>query len=553
MLQCGRNDSEMNCAGRTFAADMTRDFPVRSCLFDAAISISVIQWLCVDSNPQTAAERFFRNLFLCLRPGGRAVLQMYTESDAQIGVLLESSLTSGFITGCFVDFPHSTPAKKLFLCLAKPEENTVQSRHSTDHEGPAGATTLDRITPSATDSSFAMEPVSMSNTREQRTQQLHRITRSLCHGKHCPLAWPSTRGSCPLPWILYHMKQQPISVHEATHSGRIHSFNAIDDAYIASGSCSEHFVLVAMRIRKEHRALATRALRLLRHAGRRKCQTRGDRLPGDAHLISEKHETWIGLLEMTATNPSLMPCGGSIVVHIRSLWRGEGRQQEDVPIWMCGEGGILPACAEWQVEEWTFSELKNNPSYARPSRIDVVGDSSQQRIRATADGSGTSSFWSWTSVLSSDAAISSRNGDARQEKKYFWLETLPSCRNGALLHADRMPVLMVITTESSTMTSSPQNAPWTMPSQTTKIGDVDALMQHEVHQWMQRWTLRMHAFSASYKACCLGVDVVIDSTGGLTCAWLLYIPKIETFGREKLAGWMKDIDNVDALDSGQDR
>lgn len=57
---------------------MGQGLKFRAGAFDAAISISAIQWLCVASkksdNPYKRIARFFSDLYVLLKSGGRAVL-----------------------------------------------------------------------------------------------------------------------------------------------------------------------------------------------------------------------------------------------------------------------------------------------------------------------------------------------------------------------------------------------------------------------------------------------------------------------------------------------
>jgi len=52
-----------------------------------------------------------------LSRGARAVLQFYPENAAQMELVTASAMKCGFSGGLVVDYPHSTKAKKYFLCL----------------------------------------------------------------------------------------------------------------------------------------------------------------------------------------------------------------------------------------------------------------------------------------------------------------------------------------------------------------------------------------------------------------------------------------------------
>jgi 18S rRNA (guanine1575-N7)-methyltransferase len=68
-----------DCAGRLALGDVGQGLPSRGEIFDAAISISAVQWLCVAPDPAAAVRRLFGALWRALRSGGCAALQVYTE------------------------------------------------------------------------------------------------------------------------------------------------------------------------------------------------------------------------------------------------------------------------------------------------------------------------------------------------------------------------------------------------------------------------------------------------------------------------------------------
>jgi len=60
--------------------DMGAGLPFQAAVFDGAISISAIQWLCHSNskrdNPQKRLLKFFESLFACLSRSARAVFQL---------------------------------------------------------------------------------------------------------------------------------------------------------------------------------------------------------------------------------------------------------------------------------------------------------------------------------------------------------------------------------------------------------------------------------------------------------------------------------------------
>eukprot|EP01098_Paradermamoeba_levis_P013030 TRINITY_DN583_c0_g1_i1.p1 TRINITY_DN583_c0_g1~~TRINITY_DN583_c0_g1_i1.p1 ORF type:complete len:291 (-),score=77.48 TRINITY_DN583_c0_g1_i1:196-1068(-) len=107
--------------GDVMALDMGGGLPFRPGVFDGAISISALQWLCnADKSHHVPAKRlrvFFQSLYNCLGRGARAVFQFYPENPDQMELITSMAMKCGFTGGLVVDYPNSTKAKKYFLCL----------------------------------------------------------------------------------------------------------------------------------------------------------------------------------------------------------------------------------------------------------------------------------------------------------------------------------------------------------------------------------------------------------------------------------------------------
>lgn len=112
---------EREVDGDLLLSDIGQGLCLRPGTVDGAISISAVQWLCnADKScnePRLRLKAFFGTLYRCLSRGARAVLQLYPENPAQLEMITAAAMRSGFSGGLVVDFPHSTRAKKYFLCL----------------------------------------------------------------------------------------------------------------------------------------------------------------------------------------------------------------------------------------------------------------------------------------------------------------------------------------------------------------------------------------------------------------------------------------------------
>ncbi|KAL9607996.1 MAG: hypothetical protein Q9167_007143 [Letrouitia subvulpina] len=113
--------------GDLMLADIGQGLPFRSGAFDAAISISAIQWLCnaesSEASPQGRLSRFFNGLYACLRRGGRAALQFYAKDDAQRKMISDAAIRAGFKAGVLED-DAGTKNRKFYLVLSVGGGNT---------------------------------------------------------------------------------------------------------------------------------------------------------------------------------------------------------------------------------------------------------------------------------------------------------------------------------------------------------------------------------------------------------------------------------------------
>lgn len=113
-------DSETS--GDLLLADMGQGLPFRAGAFDAAISISAVQWLCnsdgnaADGDARRRLARFFDALYLALRRGGKAVCQFYPRDEVQKRMVCEAATRAGFMAGLLEDEP-DTKKRKLYLVL----------------------------------------------------------------------------------------------------------------------------------------------------------------------------------------------------------------------------------------------------------------------------------------------------------------------------------------------------------------------------------------------------------------------------------------------------
>lgn len=106
--------------GDLFLSDIGQGVPFRPGTFDAAISISAIQWLCnadtSDVSPEGRLRRFFDTLYASLRRGGKAVCQFYPKNDQQRKMITSAATRAGFGAGILED-DGGTKNAKIYLVL----------------------------------------------------------------------------------------------------------------------------------------------------------------------------------------------------------------------------------------------------------------------------------------------------------------------------------------------------------------------------------------------------------------------------------------------------
>ncbi len=106
--------------GDLMLADIGQGVPFRAGSFDAAISISAIQWLCNAESSEVSStgrlSRFFNGLYMSLKRGGRAVCQFYPKNDQQRTMISAAAIKAGFGAGILEDDP-GTKNTKLYLVL----------------------------------------------------------------------------------------------------------------------------------------------------------------------------------------------------------------------------------------------------------------------------------------------------------------------------------------------------------------------------------------------------------------------------------------------------
>ena len=115
--------------GELMLGDLGHGFNFAPGFFDAAISVSALQWLCNSDKsqdiPWKRLLKFFTSLHKSLKLGGKAAIQFYPENEKQLELISNAAMKAGFAGGIYVDYPNSTTAKKYYLILSTLSEGKL--------------------------------------------------------------------------------------------------------------------------------------------------------------------------------------------------------------------------------------------------------------------------------------------------------------------------------------------------------------------------------------------------------------------------------------------
>lgn len=121
--------TERQVDGELMLCDLGHGFNFASGFFDAAISVSALQWLCNSDKscdvPWKRLMNFFVSLHRCLKLGGKAAIQFYPENEKQLELISNAAMKAGFAGGIYIDYPNSSTAKKYYLVLSTAAEGKL--------------------------------------------------------------------------------------------------------------------------------------------------------------------------------------------------------------------------------------------------------------------------------------------------------------------------------------------------------------------------------------------------------------------------------------------
>ena len=100
--------------------------PFRNEVFDGAISVSAIQWVCVSASPEKQSVLFMKEMFRVLKYNTVLIAQCYPNTQAHASILQNAAVEAGFCGDLYTSFPHQSKAKKKFMCLYKPPKGKVK-------------------------------------------------------------------------------------------------------------------------------------------------------------------------------------------------------------------------------------------------------------------------------------------------------------------------------------------------------------------------------------------------------------------------------------------
>ncbi|KAI5190640.1 18S rRNA (guanine1575-N7)-methyltransferase [Nematocida sp. AWRm77] len=97
--------------------DIGEGLPFQSATFDYAVSVSVLQWLCVQDDFKKLLGAFFYTLYDVLKSNGMAVLQYFPETDKHMEDIMKYAKKHGFSGGTLIENADSKKKRKTYLIL----------------------------------------------------------------------------------------------------------------------------------------------------------------------------------------------------------------------------------------------------------------------------------------------------------------------------------------------------------------------------------------------------------------------------------------------------
>jgi len=150
--------AEREVEGDLCQKDLGQGLGIRPGVYDGAVSISALQWLCnaetSRQNPKERLKNLFDSLYRCLGKGARAVFQMYPENAVQAEMITVTAMKSGFTGGIVVDYPHSAKAKKHYLVLLTASSGIASLPQALEQESGQHVKVYDRATSSQHNGKF---------------------------------------------------------------------------------------------------------------------------------------------------------------------------------------------------------------------------------------------------------------------------------------------------------------------------------------------------------------------------------------------------------------
>lgn len=141
---------EREVEGDLVLNDLGQGIPFRAGMFDGAVSISALQWLCnadqATHKPAKRLYKFFSMLYTSLSRTARAIFQFYPENPDQIELVTTQATKAGFFGGLVVDYPNSTKAKKYFLVLMVGSNAPLPKALGTENDNTTIPFSKDRVT-----------------------------------------------------------------------------------------------------------------------------------------------------------------------------------------------------------------------------------------------------------------------------------------------------------------------------------------------------------------------------------------------------------------------
>jgi len=456
--------------------------------------------------------------------------------DDHMNLLVDAATSAGFLATYCMDYPHPTTAKKFYLMLAKPYKAKSKPAHEEE---------------------------------EEERQKSARAATKQSFSRCCNLAWPAT-ASCSLPWLTWRKGNDPCAartsasrvVQEHAHTGkRILRLLRHASSYV--GTLSPPSIL-----------------------------STSPNGPFFGHVDSSRAEEENSRVEISVPHKGFMPCGGPFMLQLqvnhknllneneirvleskkrKEREKGKEKVKEDAGgnevenILLSSEieeavqgafqnkNGVdnnnerslssvlatlvqrLLGCSDAEMSEISMSYPKTTNNNKNSNETHQKGQKPEKEKEKTKKVESIGGSWprylqqAQQQKHNTNSQTLSSSSSNNSKKAFFYLEhvtgeedsvqgnSCTSSKNIAILHATKPPLPEILVVASDTYGIDIHRGGG------SGCDDGDSLQN--AHR-------QLIALCENRNASVIGVDMLVHSLENVSCAWLVYVPGLQTIERK---------------------